>query len=76
MAHDAEACRASQHQPHPAAAHPQEGVWQFIRQNWLSNRIFFGYDNLLDHCCDAWNNLVQQPWTIMSIGLRPWAHGF
>jgi DDE superfamily endonuclease len=55
---------------------PQEGVWQFIRQNWLSNRVFSGYDNLVDHCCDAWNNLVQRPWTVMSIGLRSWAHGF
>lgn len=55
---------------------PQEAVWQFIRQNWLSNRIFAGYENLIDHCCDAWNKLVQQPWTIMSIGRRSWAHGF
>jgi transposase len=54
----------------------QENVWQFLRQNWLSNRIFTGYENLVDHCCHAWNKLVAQPWTIMSIGLRDWAHGF
>ena len=24
--------------------------------------------------CHAWNKLVDQPWTIMSIGLRDWAH--
>ncbi|TAN61472.1 MAG: hypothetical protein EPN20_12455 [Magnetospirillum sp.] len=24
----------------------------------------------------AWNKLVDQPWVIMSIGLRKWAHGF
>ncbi len=23
-----------------------------------------------------WNKLVDQPWRIMSIGLRQWAHGF
>ena len=55
---------------------PQEGIWQFIRQNWLSNRIFAGYENLVDHCCDAWNKLIERPWTIMSIGLRSWAHRF
>ena len=55
---------------------PQEGIWQFIRQNWLSNRIFAGYENVVDHCCDAWNKLAEQPWTVMSIGLRSWAHGF
>ncbi len=32
------------------------------------------YTDVLDHCCDAWNKLVAQPWTIMSIGLREWAN--
>lgn len=53
---------------------PQENVWQVMRDNWLSNRVFTSYDNLVDHCCAAWNRLVDQPWTIMSIGLRSWAH--
>ena len=44
--------------------------------NWLSNRVFSSYDNIVAHCCDAWNKLVDQPWRIMSIGLRDWAHGF
>jgi len=44
---------------------PQENIWQFMRDNWLSNRIFTGYDNLVDHCCEAWNKLVAQPWTIL-----------
>ena len=48
----------------------------FMRDNWLSNRIFKSYDDLVDHCCAAWNKLVDQPWRIMSIGLRQWAHGF
>jgi len=55
---------------------PVENVWQFMRDNWLSNRIFKSYDDLVDHCCEAWNKLVDQPWRIMSIGLRQWAHGF
>ena len=55
---------------------PTENVWQFLRDNWLSNRVFKGYDDIVAHCCDAWNKLVDQPWRIMSIGLRDWAHGF
>ena len=51
-------------------------IWQFLRDNWLSNRVFKSYDDLVDHCCAAWNKLVDQPWRIMSIGLRSWAHGF
>jgi transposase len=53
---------------------PVENIWQFMRDNWLSNRIFRSYADILDHCCEAWNRLVDQPWRIMSIGLREWAH--
>jgi transposase len=49
---------------------PVENVWQFLRDNWLSNRVFASYENLLDPCCKVWNKLVEQPWRIMSIGLR------
>jgi transposase len=55
---------------------PAENVWQFLRENWLSNRVFKSYDDIVDHCCAAWNKLIDQPWRIMSIGLRDWAHGF
>ena len=55
---------------------PQENVWEFMRDNWLSNRVFTSYDNIVDHCADAWNKLVAQPWRIMTLGLRDWAHQF
>ena len=55
---------------------PVENVWQFMRDNWLSNRVFQSYDDLVDHCCAAWSKLVDQPWRIMTIGLRQWAHRF
>ncbi len=32
---------------------PQENIWQFMRDNWLSNRVFTSYDSLIDHCCAA-----------------------
>ena len=47
----------------------------FEVSNWLSNRIFKSYDDIVDHCCFAWNNLVNQPWRIMSAGMRQWVHG-
>ena len=55
---------------------PTENIWEFMRDNWLSNRVFKSYDDIVDHCCEAWNELVDQPWPIMSIGLRDWAHGY
>ena len=55
---------------------PQENVWQFLRDNWSQTGIFKSYDDVVDHCwARLWNNLVDQPWRIMSIGLRTWAHG-
>ena len=65
--------------PLPAKApelNPVENVWQFLRENWLSNRVFTSYSDILDHCCEAWNKLTDQPWRIISIGMREWAHGF
>jgi len=55
---------------------PTENIWQFMRDNWLSNRIFRSGEDIVAHCCHAWNKLVEQPWRIMSIGLRDWAHRF
>jgi transposase len=37
---------------------PVENVWQFMRDNWLSNRVFSSYDNIIDHCVSG----VFRPW--------------
>ena len=53
---------------------PVENIWQYLRQNWLSNRVFEDYDAIIEAGCQAWNKLIDQPETIMSIGSREWAH--
>ncbi len=58
----------------PPELNPVENIWQFMRDNWLSNRVFDSHDDIVEHCCDVWNKLIDQPWKIMSIGLRDWAH--
>lgn len=62
--------------PRSPELNPAENVWQYLRENWLSNRVFASYPDILDHCCAAWNKLVNRPWLIISIGLRDWAHRF
>ncbi len=59
--------------PRSPELNPVENVWQFMRHNWLSNRVFETYDDIIDAACDAWNRLIGQPDTIISIGLRDWA---
>src|SRR5215210_228341 len=53
---------------------PVENVWQYLRQTWLSNRVFDTYEAIIEAACEAWRKLVAQPETITSIGLRNWAH--
>ena len=53
---------------------PVENIWQFLRDNWLSSRVSASYAAIVDHGCDAWNRLINQPWLIMSMGLRDWAN--
>src|SRR5277367_5386 len=53
---------------------PVENVWQYLRQNWLSNTVFENYDAIVDAACNAWRNLTAEPDRITSIGMRDWAH--
>jgi transposase len=53
---------------------PVENIWQYLRANWLSNRVFETYDDIVDAACDAWNRLIALPAVITSIGSRDWAH--
>jgi hypothetical protein len=53
---------------------PFENIWQYMRENWLSNTVFDTYDAIIDAACEAWQTLIAQPHTITSIGLRAWAH--
>jgi hypothetical protein len=39
-------------------------------ENWLSNRIFRSFDDIVDHCWDAWNKIIDQPWRVMSLVRR------
>ena len=64
--------------PRAPELNPVENIWLFMRDKWLSNRIFKSYDEIVAICCEAWNKLIDQPWKIMSIGRRKWkwTHGF
>ena len=59
--------------PYSPELNPQENVWQYLRQNYLANRVFDTYDAIVDACCEAWNKLAEQPGRITSIATRDWA---
>jgi|ERR1700677_1866670 hypothetical protein len=74
-----QAHRAIQHHADPVPgkvprAEPAGKHLAILARQLLSNRIFKSFHDTVDHCCDAWNKLINQPWRIMSIGLRDWAY--
>jgi len=62
--------------PRSPELNPVENVWQLRRNTWLSHRIFRTYDDIVNICCHASHQLIDQPWRLMSLGLRQWAHEF
>jgi hypothetical protein len=65
--------RSCRCRPRAPELNGQENIWRFMRQNWLSNRVFKSFDDIVDHCCYAWNTLIDLPWKIMSVARRDWA---
>ncbi len=62
--------------PRSPELNPMENIWQFMGNNWLSNLTFDSVEHIMTTCCDAWNELIAQPQTITSVGMRKWAHEF
>jgi transposase len=59
--------------PYSPELNPVENVWQYLRANQLSNRVFATYDAIVEACCDAWQKLTAEAGRIQSIATRPWA---
>jgi len=59
--------------PYSPELNPVENIWQYLRQNQLSNRVFDSYENIVDICCEAWNALAAETGRIRSIATRDWA---
>ena len=61
-------------QPHPKTAelNAAENIWQFMRQTYLSNRVFATGTGIVDAACEAWNALLAESGRIKSIATRRW----
>jgi len=56
--------------PKSPELNPVENIWQYLRANYLSNRVFENYEAIVEAACEAWNKLINLPQTITSIGMR------
>ncbi len=59
--------------PRSPELNPVENVWQYLRQNRLSLRVWPDYAAIVETCCAAWNDLVGMPDRVASITRREWA---
>jgi len=59
--------------PYAPELNPVETIWEFLRQNLLSHRVWKSYDDIVEACCAAWNWLMQMPDQIATITARSWA---
>lgn len=50
----------------------QENIWEYLRPNFLAGKVFDTYDDIVNGCCIAWNELVATAGKIKSITSRDW----
>jgi transposase len=58
--------------PYSPELDPVERVWLYLRERFLSLRVFRDYRAIVDACCIAWNRLVAEPDRIRSLCDHPW----
>jgi hypothetical protein len=53
--------------PATPECNPAEKPWQYLKDNFLSHRIFHTYRDILDACEYAWNHLMQETGRIAAL---------
>jgi len=47
--------------PYSPSLNPAERVWLYLRERYLSLRLFADLDDIIDRSCEAWNRLLAEP---------------
>ena len=58
--------------PYSPELNPVEQIWQLLRDRFLANRCFDGYEDIVDACVHAWNSFTQLPGKIEKLCSRAW----
>lgn len=58
--------------PYSPQLNPVERVWLYLRERFLSLRLFDDLDAIVDGCCDAWNRLADEPGRLASLTDYPY----
>ncbi|VAV97258.1 hypothetical protein MNBD_ALPHA02-990 [hydrothermal vent metagenome] len=60
--------------PYSPELNPVENIWQFLRQTYLSNRVFENCEAIVEACRCAWDKLIKEADRIKSIATRKWTN--
>lgn len=58
--------------PYSPELNPVERVWLYLRERFLSLRLFETTEDIIDACCNAWNRLVGEQGRVRSLCAYPW----
>jgi hypothetical protein len=58
--------------PYSPELNPVERVWLYLRERFLSLRVFADDRAIVDACCEAWRRLVAEPGRLRSLCDQPW----
>jgi len=58
--------------PYSPELNPVERLWLYLRERFLSLRVFEDQDAIIDACCHAWNAVADDAERIKSLSCQPW----
>lgn len=58
--------------PYSPELNPQEQVWRQMRELYLANRCYKGYDDIVNSACEAWNKVTENKDSIIKLTTREW----
>ena len=58
--------------PYSPELNPVERVWLYLRERFLSLRVFADHRAIVAACCQAWNRLAAEPDRLRSLCDQPW----
>ena len=59
--------------PYSPELNPCEQIWAYLKEIFLSNRVFNSYDAIINATCDAWMKFANDENLIRSMCTRDWA---
>ena len=59
--------------PYSPELNPIEQIWQWLKQRWLSNRVFSNFEEIIYACRDAWIDFLDKQ-DVKVMCSRKWAN--